>query len=761
MANDYKLRPLLIFNGSYKNDPSLDRLGVNNTAEVIKKAFFYAPGLNIGNDCLFLQNSDYADACNKICVFLSSLDSDKDIPLIYFCGHGFPDHQNKTVYLAFSDTTVQTANNLGYDAKNFIRILQTNGQKRYILILDCCHSGFANALGVNNSVGMELSSYLTEGYVHIYSARAFETCCQIKIDDQYQIPFSFSLANILSKLDVAQNFSIADLYKKVKDNVAEITKNTEYSATCDMHHNGDFAAKKIFKFFSQEQTENEGTTSEFSDSFATEKLKMERLKILLVKTSIEYPIKYDDFGIPLGLWLLKSELSTAGHNFEIDIYDERLELHKCGNDNKKRKKVLDNFEPIVQKYDVVGISISTAEVFPAIKKFRIAKKYDKLTFAGGIFTSSNEAYLLKSGCIDYVIPGVATRPVCDLLAKMCIEKEKGRLVNSQFLTIPNIASKDADSFDSPWCPAQLPTMRLSLWKEIIDIYGDYINGKVDVYSARGCGKNCSFCSVNRESQLVVYQKNYKKVIDEINYLKKLGITYFSFKDENLLTDVNSMRKMFNAVKGDGIKFKIRVRYDEMQKSDVTLSELQNFGVAEIQYGIESHDFYIRQRVNKGDYYESCDLVTFITSHATYNIIANCSFILGIEDETTIYYDSLLNFITVLYDKSNDPKPKIYINFLTPHPHNSNDTSLNFSLPNYLIITDDLDYFTHKYPVCFAKSANYAIKDKMLKTYDAIVNYTCSQLYNPLTTNIPKSLRDRLLSGNKITPRKNNYGDLEE
>lgn len=103
--------------------------------------------------------------------------------------------------------------------------------------------------------------------------------------------------------------------------------------------------------------------------------------------------------------------------------------------------------------------------------------------------------------------------------------------------------------------------------------------------------------------------------------------------------------------------------------------------------------------------------------------------MGLPDETEEYYDDLLHFIKDIYDYSETCKPKIYINFFTPHPRNSTfDTSGNFRM-----ITEDLNYFTHKYPIGFYEpvSGNGAIiRSKMIDVYEEIIRYTDSVRFNP-------------------------------
>ena len=70
-----------------------------------------------------------------------------------------------------------------------------------------------------------------------------------------------------------------------------------------------------------------------------------------------------------------------------------------------------------------------------------------------------------------------------------------------------------------------------------------------------------------------------------------------------------------------------------------LQELSDLGVIEIQYGIESFDYMLLNGVSKGIKKKQIDKIKkFIMANADFNIIANCSFILGLSGETEEYYD---------------------------------------------------------------------------------------------------------------------------
>jgi len=475
------------------------------------------------------------------------------------------------------------------------------------------------------------------------------------------------------------------------------------------------------------------------DSYMFNFFKTEELppyKVLLVKTAIKHPINDEDFGVPIGLYVLKDYLKTTGHNLEVDIWDERLALKECPREKyeePKQNNIL--FENELKKnYDAVGISMCTSEVPPAIEKFNIVrKKYPNIiTFCGGIFTASNEKCLLDTGVIDYVIPGIATKPLGDLLVKLYNETKKehdaGKINTTKNIDVYGVAHfKNRNDFKSVWTCSQLPTMQLSAWTEIDKKYKKHLNEKIGIYTARGCDKGCLFCSVQRESKRTIFRKSEDCVINEIIFLTQMGYTYFSIKDEDFSLDdvrMKNILKEVSVLSDKKVQFKIRARYDNAQeliaKDKNLLKELKNLGVDEIQYGIETFDKNIRDNVKK-HYEDICGkdidnktaIVKFIKEHADNLIKANCSFILGLRGETISYYAELEQFFKEISTPHKDYL-KIYLNYLTPHPYNS-----EFSLKTYRLINNDLNFFTHRYPVCYDNNMESPVRGKMLETHNEI------------------------------------------
>ena len=182
----------------------------------------------------------------------------------------------------------------------------------------------------------------------------------------------------------------------------------------------------------------------------------------------------------------------------------------------------------------------------------------------------------------------------------------------------------------------------------------------------------------------------------------------------------------------------------MLASNLTCGELEEYHIKEIQYGVESPNNEMRQYVQKYITKSSEDVIKLFKLHNEHGIIVNASFILGLPFENVNYYKALAEFIDRIYTPQ---FTKVYLNFYTPHP-------VRGKIPDDVnIVTNDLNYYMHKIPVCYPKNPRMKVlvRQKMLSTYNSIVKRTKSEAYNPP---IPDSIRqlfthDSQLSGNEI------------
>lgn len=698
---------------------NLDNLeGVDNSVDKL------LPLLKENGDVHWKRNLEATEAKNDFLDYINKHNNNYESTFIfYFCGHGFLTGNMDNLILGTTDTTDKNYSaEVGVNCKWIIESFKQRNISKYIIILDCCHSGMITDMGNNPSSNfLNGAAYLTATEKKSHSAK------QIVINNKSYAAFSFYFAEALSHgINNGQVFlSLSDIKKEIE----RLISMSDFKESLDnpkIKSVNNLCDVPIFK---------NKITFILPNSVAFNNTNSSPLKVLLVKTAIDFPIKDYDFGVPLGLWLLKSYIQLQGINVEIEIFDERLFL-------KQGKEV--DFEDVIDGFDVVGVSICTCEVPAAISKLMAAKRKGKITFVGGIFCSSNEKYLLSYKCIDYVIPGVSTLPLFSLFKELLKKKNNPEIISH----IYGVITKNNVDNLKVWKPSQLPYIELNVWKEIVDKYSPLLNGKIDIFTSRGCNQRCDFCSVQKECQQKTYQRDLDSIEDEIAYLYQNGFTHFSIKDEDfllygkdhLLPILKRCSEQFS-----DITFKLRARVDGMIKEKINLEELYKIGVREIQYGLESPEKDLLFKIKKGYRYGTESVSNLITNTANNGIVANCSFILGIQGETIEYYDSLRQFFSKL-DVSSDML-KIYINFLTPHPYKN-----EFPKSDYCLVTNDLKYFTHKNPVAYPKKMKRAVRIEMLKTYKEIVQSFDISNYNPpFSDSIEKLVEEGKTITNPLLP----------
>lgn len=749
------IRPFMIFNGEY-DDISMNREGVLNTQDLMENTFFSKDKLGFDKEkSEILSNETRATVLKTLRKYVASINPETEMLLFYYGGHGCPDWDENKLYLAMYDTDFAYARDNAIAAEMICSIIKEYHISYYAIILDCCYSGLNYAMGNKgvNTYQISLDEYTDlKGAIFIPTSEE-NKCVETKeIAGKHYLPFSYYFFECLKNgIDNELKWiSFQEIYREVKKQLNKI--NIEIPS---VEQKGE-----LFNVALWENIKYRGMNEESNENYEKGKL-----KVLLVKGMIEHPIKFDDFGVPLGLWLLKGYIEQYCMDIEIEIYDERLELIKCQEDLVLREKVKEKFSEIIDQYDVIGISISSSEVLPAFKKFKIAKNKHKVTFAGGIFTASNEKYLLETGLIDYVTPGIGTTSLRKLLEWLLRQKKGNKFLGvtdgdistnvevkvERNNEIPGVAT--IDNLQDFFVPSYdlLPDMTLGMWKEIVERYKEYLyidnEYRIDIHSARGCKGACTFCSVQQECGRQIKYRDIISVASDIKYLYGKGFTYFSLKDEDCFTEDSRFDDLVTQTNLQGkIKFKIRTRIDRLMDKKDILCKLKEKGVVEIQYGIESSDYMLLRGINKGIKKRQIDKIkNFINSHADLEIIANCSFILGLSGETEEYYEELLQFIKDIYDYHKINKPKIYINFLTPHPRGS-----TFPVNDkYHMITHDLNYFTHKYPIGFYEH-DLPTRQKMIDTYETIIEYTNTEKFNPHLRGIDEKYEylEAFIVGNK-------------
>ncbi len=722
----------VVCSSHYKDSKIIELEGALNSVKKLQSVIVSELGVSEENT-LFIYDKNQYETTTEIMEFENNIQED-DVVIFYFCGHGIK--VGDELWL-FTNNTIKK--NIEMTALNYniiIKSLRNSPSKRVLAILDCCNSGAALTMGEDSGKDIK-KEVICEGEVILCSCAETESAIQVEIDHELHCVFTYTFAEVLSKgsTESKEFLSVSDIVYLLKKQYEKIS-----GKTLSIGRKQNLDTYGIFKNMEYTRKTAEENSEELTAIRARFK-RWKKWKILLVKCDIKYPTRGIDFGVPLGLWVIKNYITLCRPNIQVDIYDERLLSFE------KRAK---NFDTLIEEYDVIGISMCTCEVPMAMDKFRIAHNKGKITVAGGIFTYSNERYLINSKVVDYVIPGVGTVPWIRLLDALMVNQGQGN--KNQIVNVNNVFSKN--NLDTTvWLTDTMPGIELHEWDDILKNYGSHIKKevfegskkisvpKIDIVTSRGCNQKCSFCSVRFETGSSVIKRLSTVIEEEIDFLYSKGVRYFSIKDENFfIHGTNRVKEIMQyCSQYADIHFKIRMRLDDWNRTDIDLATLREWGVDEVQYGVESPQSDILSLLQKGMAFERGKIVDLFKAHYANGIKVNASLILGCSElEDNEYYENLKKFIMEIYD---DDYLIPYFNFYTPHPINS-----MFVNDKYTITTNDLNFYTHKVPVAYPKNMRQPERSKMVEIYDEITHMTNSSEYNPP---IPEDAKDVFIKGKEV------------
>jgi anaerobic magnesium-protoporphyrin IX monomethyl ester cyclase len=266
----------------------------------------------------------------------------------------------------------------------------------------------------------------------------------------------------------------------------------------------------------------------------------------------------------------------------------------------------------LRKCDIVGISSMTG---PSLKyalsvvKY-IRKQHRNLPIVwGGPHASLMSEEILDRGLGDYVIKGAGERRMLDLM-------------NGKYDDIAD-TNYDLDEFpaiDFSFIPK----------KHLLCLSETY-----HYISSRGCPYACSFCVSSEIYNNRWRSKNAEKVVQELvaawNIYKFKNVFFW---DDNLLVDINRMKKIMRALNSQGIYFKWRcfARIEKLHSASIQdLQDLMSLGLEWISCGAESGSESTLRILNKKSYVAEISPVVLKLKYL--NLPANFSFMGGIPGET--------------------------------------------------------------------------------------------------------------------------------
>lgn len=363
-----------------------------------------------------------------------------------------------------------------------------------------------------------------------------------------------------------------------------------------------------------------------------------------------FPSHYKMSNSPIGIAYIASYIKNKG--IKVKLSDIGAEI----------ENPIGNVNSIVKKHDPKIIGISTPSLLWKNTK-TIAKKIKKefpnqFLVVGGPHPSGYKGQILKEVPeIDAVIYGegeITTLELCEsIINKKPLSKINGLIYRKGKKIIKNMPRELIRNLDLLPFPA-----RDLLQIEKYDCLG--------IVTSRGCPYSCTFCDKSAFGK-AWRARSAKNIVDEIeflakNYSKMLNKTFISIRDDVFNLNIKRVKEICDEIIKRRIKVNIKsingIRADRINKE--LLKKMKSAGWTYIQYGIETANQEILDRIKKGETIEQIKQAIKLTKEV--GIDVGGSFIIDLPGSTKENSKKTLDLIKELQLDS------CSLNFLTPIPN---------------------------------------------------------------------------------------------
>lgn len=313
------------------------------------------------------------------------------------------------------------------------------------------------------------------------------------------------------------------------------------------------------------------------------------MKVLLV-----YPpfYSYESYWHPhLGLGYLAAILNDQ--RYDVTVLDTVAD--------KMGYSEIENYLKI-EKYDVIGITSTTSEIFSAHEVAKIAKKFNKKTtvVVGGSHSTALPSETLEEfENFDIGVIGEGEFALLEILDCLKEQKDLSAVNGISFRKGKEIIVTGNRDFNK-----NLDVLPFPAWEKFaIPKYKSFVGLKkkveLPITTGRGCPSQCIFCQRALGSH--VRYRSIGNVIKEIERNLELGVERMFFCDETFT--LNKKRTMELTDEIIARKLNKRFRWQcETRVNSVDLEIMKNIkkaGCDLIHFGVESGSDYILKMIKKG------------------------------------------------------------------------------------------------------------------------------------------------------------------
>lgn len=327
-------------------------------------------------------------------------------------------------------------------------------------------------------------------------------------------------------------------------------------------------------------------------------------------------------GLPvLGLACIAAPLAKAGHEVAI------LDLNLYANSKEILTKKLKDLKP-----EIIGLTATTAVAHKIVDIAKTAKDIlpDVTIVAGGPHPTAVPENLLENSRIDIVVLGEGDKIFQAIVETQDLKeipniyyKKNGAIAHSQIL---DEGIKDLDALEFP------AYFLYDIPKYIMPRIFSRESPLGVMETSRGCYAHCVYCNKNIHGYKL-RQKSPQRVVDEMEYLLKLGFREIHITDDVFTADMPRAYKICEQILRRNLKFpwypRGGIRVDRINKELLVI--MKKAGCYRIPFGVESGSQRVLDVIKKKITLQQAEEAVRFAKEAGLEV--ECYFMLALPTET--------------------------------------------------------------------------------------------------------------------------------
>ena len=354
---------------------------------------------------------------------------------------------------------------------------------------------------------------------------------------------------------------------------------------------------------------------------------MKKIQRILLATPPYHAGVLESAGIwaPLGLVYIAGELRR--HGYDVEIYDSMSLQH-----------TLDDVREYLRskKYDVIGLSSITASIVATLEMLKISREEhpDAVTVLGNVHATFEYKNLFEkfSDRIDFIVRGEGEVTMPNLINALNNSDDIHTVAGIVFQKENQIITTRGRKFVEDLNTLE-PAWDLLDWK----LYKFFVmpHSRMGIInSSRGCPHTCSFCSQQKFWQRSYRELTPERFVGQLRHLRDTyGVNVVMISDEYPTKNKERWETILDMLIAEetNVALLLETRVEDILRDEAILWKYRKAQIHHIYVGVEatnqtSLDIF-KKDIRCEQSQEALGLI------AANGMISECSFVLGMPDET--------------------------------------------------------------------------------------------------------------------------------